>query len=203
MPKDITVDFTVGRLRYRLEHLQGRNELIAKAIGWKKGNTFHIFDTTAGLGKEAFLMAALGCHVTLFERHPIIRRLLQDGLCRGAAEPTIAPIIARMHLISNCALTYLKNETFDAPEVIYCDPMFEPRTKSAAVKKEMQLLQKVVGQDLDAAELVAQAFAIAKKRVVVKRAHYAPPLKENPDFSFTGRSHRFDIYLKFDKDPAS
>ena len=193
----VKVDFSSGRIRYRHQHLQGRNELIAKAIGWKQGNIFQVFDTTAGLGKEAFLIAALGCHVTLFERHPTISTLLKEGLERGASDPDIAPIIARMRLIDCCSLAYLQQVSIqEVPDVIYCDPMFEPRTKSAAVKKDMQLLQSLVGQDMDATELVNCAFNIAKKRVVVKRAHYAPPLKANPDFSFSGRSHRFDIYLK-------
>ncbi len=192
----IQVDFSKGKMRYRYQHLQGRNELIAKAIGWRKGDVFNVFDTTAGLGKEAFLIAALGCHVTLFERNKTISTLLQEGLNRGQNDPLIAPVIARMHLIEACAIEYLQaHPLIERPEVIYCDPMFEPRTKSAAVKKDMQLLQTIVGTDQDAQDLVTLALKFAKKRVVVKRPHYAPALKEKPQFSFTARSHRFEVYL--------
>lgn len=189
------IDFGQGPLRYRFEHLQGRNELIAKAIGWK-GDALQVFDTTAGLGREAFLLAALGCQVTLFERHTAIATLLKDGLQRATADPSLAPIIERMHLIESCAIEYLQNNSLSSPpDVIYCDPMFETRTKSAAVKKEMQILQSVVGQDNDAEKLVEVSLKFAKKRVVVKRAHTAPELKAKPDLVFKARSHRFDVYI--------
>lgn len=192
----IEIDFCAGQMRYRHQHLQGRNELIAKAIGWRKGDVFNVIDTTAGLGREAFLIAALGCQVTLLERNPTISALLKAGLTKGHDQPEAAPVVARMQLIEGCAIEYLRTQVFETkPEVIYCDPMFEPRTKSAAVKKEMQLLQSVVGFDEDAAELVTLARTIATRRVVVKRAHYAPPIIAKPDLSFKARSHRFDVYL--------
>jgi 16S rRNA (guanine1516-N2)-methyltransferase len=190
------IDFLQGTLRYRADHLQGRNELIAKAIGWKKGCSLHVFDTTAGLGREAFLLAALGCQVTLFERHPVISKLLKDGLCRALLDEKLAPIIHRMTLNEACAIDYMQNTPFnDPPDVIYCDPMFEAVKKSALVKKEMQLLQTVVGEDSDGQQLVALALQKAKKRVVVKRALFAPVLAENPQLVLKARSHRFDIYL--------
>ena len=191
------IDFQQGTLRYRYVHLQGRNELIAKAVGWKRGCTLHVFDTTAGLGREAFLLAALGCDVTMFERHPVIATLLKDGLERASLDPKIAPIIERMQLNETCAITYLKNAAPTIlPDVIYCDPMFPIKTKSAQVKKEMQMLQAVVGVDPDTVQLVEMALKSAKKRVVVKRAHTDPPLQEGPSFSLNARSHRFDVYLK-------
>jgi 16S rRNA (guanine1516-N2)-methyltransferase len=190
------IDFLQGALRYRADHLQGRNELIAKAIGWKRDCSLHVFDTTAGLGREAFLLAALGCQVTLFERHPTISRLLKDGLCRAIQDEKLAPIIHRMVLNETCAIDYMQNANFnDAPDVIYCDPMFEATKKSALVKKEMQLLQTVVGEDADGQQLVALALQKAKKRVVVKRALLAPVLTDNPQLVLKARSHRFDIYL--------
>ncbi|MFI4938426.1 MAG: class I SAM-dependent methyltransferase [Candidatus Berkiellales bacterium] len=194
--RPICVNFNQGKIRYRQQHLQGRNELIAKAVGWKKDPILHVFDTTAGFGNESFLLAKLGCHVTLFERNPTIGALLQEGLQRGLADPQIAHIIERMTLLQTCAIAYLKENRFlEPPDVIYCDPMFEPRVKSALVKKEMQWLQGIVGHDEDAAELVGLALHVAKKRVVVKRPNYAPPLVAKPQLEFRGRSHRFDVTL--------
>ncbi len=189
------IDFLKGRLRYRYEHLQGRNELIAKAIGWKKDCSLHIVDSTAGLGREAFLLAALGCQVTLFERHPAIVLLLKDALERALKDPDIAPIIERMALMESCAIHYFNQNPEVRPDVIYCDPMFPSRHKSALVKKDMQLLQAVVGCDSDGEQLVAKALKTAKKRVVVKRALTAPALHENPNIVFRARSHRFDVYI--------
>lgn len=191
------VDFTKGSMGYRLAHVQGRNELIAKAVGFKKGEPLQVFDTTGGLGKEAFLLAALGCQITLFERHPTVIQLLTQSLANAAANPETAAIAAQITFIPTCAIAYLQNAMGEAPDVIYCDPMFEARTKSAQVKKEMQFLQSVVGADEDGEQLVAHAWNIAKKRVVVKRAHLAPLLKAQPTYSLQARSHRFDIYCKY------
>lgn len=194
----LTVDFTQGKIHYR--HLQQKHdkELIEKAIGYK-GSSLRVFDTTAGLGQEAFLLATKGCEMVLFERHPLIAALLQDGLTRAAKNPTLAPILSRMQFISGCAIYHLQH--LDAlnllpPEVIYCDPMFETRKKSAASKKAMQVLQKMVGEDIDAEKLVEIAYQVTQKRLVVKRALRAPLLKPKPTFQYFGKSHRYDIYLK-------
>ncbi len=189
------VDFTDSRLRYRLQHLQGTNELIAKAIGLKKTGPTDVFDTTAGLGKESFLLAALGCDVTLFERHPEISAMLQEGLQHAAKDPELAPIIAKMRLVQSCAMAYLRAHQDATPSVIYCDPMFPVKTKSALVKKDMRYLQTVVGFDEDSEELIALCLTRALQRVVVKRPVNAPWLIKKPDFDYKGRSHRFDVYI--------
>lgn len=192
----IKIDFTSGKLRYRHQHLQGRNELIAKAIGWKKDLALTVYDTTAGLGIEAFLIAAIGCDVTLFERHPQVAGLLKDALEKAKQHPDTLPVVSRMTLITTCAIEYLQNEMLTTPpDIIYCDPMFEPRPKSAAVKKEMQFLQSIVGTDQDSTLLATLALKTAKKRVVIKRAHYAPPLIDSPQICYKARSHRFDVYI--------
>jgi len=194
--RSLRVNFNQGRAGYRLAHLSKKKELIAKAIGCKKGAPLKIFDTTAGLGQEAFLLAALGNEITLFERHPILIALLKDGLHRSAADPSLVNIVSRMKLIEGCAITYFKSQALiNAPDVIYCDPMFEKRTKSSLVKKEMQMLQHIIGADEDAKELVTLARQYAKKRVVVKRPHHAKALLENPSIVLNAKSHRFDIYL--------
>ena len=190
------IDYTKGSMGYRLSHCQGRNELIVKAVGWKKDHPLHIYDTTAGLGRESFLLASMGCQITLFERHPEIGALLEQNLARCANDPTLYTIIQRMTLRKECAIHFLENLTEEAPDVIYCDPMFPLRSKSALVKKEMQFLHAKVSPDLDSEKLVEIACKIAKKRVVVKRPHLAPSLKENPAFVLKARAHRFDIYLK-------
>lgn len=189
------IDFTRGKFGYRLKHCQGRNELIAKAIGFKPNAPLTVFDTTAGLGREAFLLASLGCNVTLFERHPVVAKNLEEALSKARLHPHFSEIANRMNLIQSCAIRFFKEQAFTPPDVIYCDPMFVPREKTAAVKKELQQLQALVGQDNDAEELVALAYQFAKKRVVVKRALRSPPLFKEPDFSYKARSHRFDIYI--------
>ncbi|GKW44175.1 hypothetical protein PEC301879_40330 [Pectobacterium carotovorum subsp. carotovorum] len=54
----------------------------------------------------------------------------------------------------------------------------------------------LVGADDDADALLELARALAKKRVVVKRPGYAPPLAGVPAQSMLEtKSHRFDFYL--------
>ncbi|MCA9466306.1 MAG: class I SAM-dependent methyltransferase, partial [Nitrospira sp.] len=81
------------------------------------------------------------------------------------------------------------------PEVIYLDPMFPHKEKSALVKKDMRVLQEVVGPDEDADELFTIARTVATNRVVVKRPDYADFLSGlKPQTSIKTKKHRFDIY---------
>ncbi len=191
----LQIDFSEPSFLYRLSHLQGRNELIAKAIGYRPGNDLTLFDTTAGLGKESFLLAALGCRIILFERHPLVAKALGDALAKAKENPSLCHIVERMTFHPRCAIEALQAPTdYPEPDVIYCDPMFLPRTKSALVKKQMQQLQTLVGQDQDAELLISLALTRAKQRVVVKRALSSPPLIRQPSFSLSAKSHRFDVY---------
>jgi len=82
------------------------------------------------------------------------------------------------------------------PDAVYLDPMFPPkRKKSAAVNKEMRLLRELVGDDLDAPDLLEVARGVARERVVVKRPDHAPPLAPYPSMSFLGKLVRYDVYL--------
>jgi 16S rRNA (guanine1516-N2)-methyltransferase len=82
------------------------------------------------------------------------------------------------------------------PDVVYLDPMFPARSKSAQVKKEMQVFHQLVGTDPDADQLLELARACAKKRVVVKRPRIAPELAAaRPSYTLTGKSNRYDIYV--------
>lgn len=194
------IDFTQDAFRYRLAHCQGRNELIAKAVGYQ-GAPLKIFDTTAGLGKEAFLLASLGCEVTLFERHPRVAEELEIALQQAKQSPELAAIVARMTLRKQCAIDFFQTTpTIEKPDVVYCDPMFLPRSKSAAVKKNIRQLQEWVGQDNDADRLVSLARHYARKRVVVKCALHTGLLHPHPIHSFKARSHRFDIYVPLTSD---
>lgn len=192
---DFSIDFTSGPLRYRHDHVQGKNELILKAIGLKKDYLPKVLDATAGLGREAFLIATSGCDVTLCERNQAVSALLEDALNRAHAQQELISTVSRMHLVKSCAMNYLHANPDLSFDVIYCDPMFPKRRKSALVKKEMQLLQQLVGEDLDGEALVKVCYPRAKKRLVVKRALDAPPLLPNVSVTFKARSHRFDVYL--------
>lgn len=192
----LIVDFANDTFLYRLRHGGGRKQPLARAIGLKPDYSPLVLDATAGLGRDGFLLAALGCRVTLCERSALIHALLRDGLARAACDPRLGAIAGRIRLYPGDALTLLPTLAQDRPEVIYLDPMFPHRTKSALVKKEMRLVRLVVGGDSDTNDLLREALAHAGKRVVCKRPIQAAPLAgPRPDFAITTPRHRFDIYL--------
>jgi 16S rRNA (guanine1516-N2)-methyltransferase len=197
--KPIQVDFTTAKIKHRLINDCFKKEYLAKAVGIKNSNYPDVLDVTAGLGRDAFILAALGCEVTLLERSPIVAALLEDGLKRGALHAEIATIIARMHLIQIDCMQYMRqcNEA-QRTAVVYLDPMFPPRKKSALVKKEMRILHNLLQDEvkINETELLNMALKFAKKRVVVKRPYLASPLANcAADFVIKGKSCRFDIYV--------
>lgn len=193
----IYVDFVMGQAAHRRRFGGGRNQPLARAVGLKGGTPPTVVDATAGLGRDAFVLACLGCTVHLVERSPIIAALLRDGLLRGARDPEIGPVIGeRLRLTVADGRSYLRSlPECQRPEVVYLDPMYPHRRKSALVKKEMRLLRQLIGDDDDAPDLLAAALMSAKRRVVVKRPRLAPTLAgPAPGFQVVAPNTRFDIY---------
>ncbi|PKH23806.1 16S rRNA (guanine(1516)-N(2))-methyltransferase RsmJ [Enterobacterales bacterium CwR94] len=191
----IWVDFVAGAMAHRRRFGGGRGEAVAKAVGIKSGYLPDVVDATAGLGRDAFVLASIGCRVQMLERNPVVAALLDDGLTRGWQDAEIGGWLKqRLSLLHASSLEALATLT-EKPDVVYLDPMYPHKQKSALVKKEMRVFQSLVGADLDADGLLLPARQLAKKRVVVKRPDYAPPLAEVPTSNFVPtKSHRFDIY---------
>ena len=191
----VYVDFVGGTMAHRRKFGGGRGEAIAKAVGVKGDSLPSVIDATAGLGRDAFVLASIGCKVRLIERHPIVFLLLQDGLQRAYADPEIGTMLqANLRLLEVSHLSEL-NPATDFADVVYLDPMYPHKQKSSLVKKEMRLFQHLVGADLDADQLLEPALNLARKRVVVKRPDYAEFLAQNqPHFSRETKNHRFDVY---------
>lgn len=195
----ISVDFSQGAARHRRNYGGGRGQSIAKAVGLDKGVSPSVLDATAGMGGDAFVLASLGCDVTLLERVSAVWLLLYDGLRRAREQnddQQLSVIAQRMHLQEQDAFLYLQKAAAESVDVVYLDPMFPQRKKkSAQVKKEMQIFHSLVGDDADAEKLLEPALHAAKHRVVVKRPRIAPYLAEQaPSYSLEGKSSRFDIY---------
>lgn len=195
----VLVDFCSSQSEYRRNQASIKKEVIARAVGIKANYRPNVLDATAGLGRDGFVLAALGCHVTWLERHPCVAALLFDGLYRAQQDPNIGDWVSqRLNLIHSSALSSeaILAQLNQKPDVVYLDPMYPHKKKSAAVKKEMKVFQSLVGADLDADGLLASARNMAVKRVVVKRPDYANPLNnESPNFTIDSKKHRFDIYL--------
>jgi 16S rRNA (guanine1516-N2)-methyltransferase len=196
-PGPIFVDFVAGTVGFRVRHSSRHKEPLARAVGLKGAIHPTVLDATAGLGRDAFVLASLGCTVTLVERSPIIAALLRDGLVRAAAHPGTRDTARRMQVqVGDAAAIMAEIADQARPDVVYLDPMYPHRGKSALVKKEMRLLRALVGEDLDAPRLLEAALRVARKRVVVKRPRLAPCLPGiAPSHTLTGSTTRFDIYL--------
>ena len=192
-PKPVVIDFTSGAVDHRRRFGGGKGQDIAKAVGLNKRANLSILDATAGLGRDAFVLASLGCHVSLCERVGFVRSLLEDGLSRALVHPEVSAIAARMPLLKG-DITSVTEARFD---VVFLDPMYPHTDKSsAAAKKEMAFFRDLVGKDEDADLLLPKALDIADYRVVVKRPKGAPYLNNTePTYQLEGKAGRFDVYV--------
>ena len=189
----VWVDFTAGAAQHR--RLHGGGELLAKAVGRSKQPT--VWDATGGLGRDSFVLAGLGLNVHIFERHPAVYYLLADGLARALLHPDTAETASRLTLHHADAAEYMPRLAAEIgrPQVVYLDPMYPERRKSAAVKKEMAFFHELVGTAQNDAALLDTALATATARVVVKRPRLGDFLcGRKPDYQYTGKSTRFDVY---------
>lgn len=200
-PGPILAEFTEGSVDHRRKFGGGKGQMIAKAVGLKSGCYPRVLDATAGLGKDSFVLACLGCQVQMLERSPLVQTLLADGLARAQLfareqDPELLLVMQRMQLITQDSRDYLLAlNANNFPDVIYLDPMFPERQKAADVKKEMAAFHSIVGKDEDADALLPLALAHVNYRVVVKRPRKAPFLNnEAPSYQLEGKSSRYDIY---------
>jgi len=188
-------DFVGGAVGHRFRFGGGRGQSLPKAVGMKGSKTPSVVDATAGLGRDAFLLASLGAEVTLIERSPEMHALLADGLARAReAGGDVAAVIERMTLMSGDARELLPELS---PDVVLVDPMHPARKKSALVKNEMRLIRQIVGPDEDSLELMTVALASARKRVVLKWPLRADPMPglQPPSHQITGKSTRYDVFM--------
>ena len=204
---DIVVDFAASNLAYRQQHGGGRNEAIAKAIGIKGKHSLNVIDCTAGMGTDSFVMASVGANVTMIERSLVIGALLDDALVRvkllgeGGDNNDSLATCKRMSLLQQDAIAYLveNNAQQTQTDVVYLDPMFPHKKKSALVKKEMRAFQLLLGPDEDSASLLTAAINFAPKRIVIKRPAGAPNVENEqallPSMTISSKKHRFDVYL--------
>ena len=131
-PGPVRADLVAPALAYRVRDAV-QHQAIAKAVGCKPGVRPTVLDGTAGLGKDAYLLASLGCQVLMLERDPIVHALLADGLARAATSDDSMAIAASQRL-------RLRHDDFLRPatplpsvDVVYLDPMFPQRVCAAAV----------------------------------------------------------------------
>ena len=169
------------------------SELIVRAARLRSHDDAQLaVDATAGLGEDAFLLAASGFEAHLYERNPVIAALLEDALDRALQDDRLAPIAKRMKAFSSDSIEALPSYQGLA-SIVLLDPMFPPRTKSASVKKKFQLLHDIESPCHDEDELMGAALAANPTRIIVKRPLKGPYLAGvKPHHSLSGKAIRYD-----------
>eukprot|EP00761_Pharyngomonas_kirbyi_P008509 gb/GECH01008520.1/.p1 GENE.gb/GECH01008520.1/~~gb/GECH01008520.1/.p1 ORF type:complete len:327 (+),score=80.42 gb/GECH01008520.1/:1-981(+) len=221
-------NFVSGIVGYRsTQTINPKSPLMrACSIKNKSRQNIHIWDGTAGLGSDGFLLANEGFNVTLMERDPVIFSLLEDGVIRGLSnKKTKETLVNRIQLLNLDSVEYMnqiieqqqKNinnsnnntENNDSnhnskplPDIVYLDPMYPHRKRSTIhpmPRKQIQCLRAWIGRRYHADDdvILDAARRCAQHRVILKRPKYVDRRPET-DFSYQGRDIRYDVFLPYD-----
>lgn len=204
---DFKIDFK--GIEYRRRNPNGKNDILFKALGLpaliKKTNpsSIKIVDATLGLAEDFFYIYQM-----LSKSIPLEQNFKLIGIEQNAA------LFVLLHqALQECNPnengTFIFGNSLDVlptltnVDVIYLDPMFPDKKKSALPRKEMQIFKTLLNSEmyshlnLDATQLLENALQIAKDRVVVKRPIKGPSIesKYKVNHSFLGSAIRYDMYL--------
>lgn len=157
-------------------------------------------DATAGLGEDALLLAAAGFETLLYERDPVVAALLSDGLRRARDDARLASVAARMRLAGADSVSGMRTLAAEGKhvDVVLLDPMFPAKRKDAATRKKLQLIQRLEepSTDADGEALLAAAFELRPRKVIVKRPLKGPFLAgRKPSYDLRGKVVRYDVYV--------
>ncbi len=181
-----SIDFAEDQRNYNKKKATMKKELIGRAMGAGRLG-IRILDLSAGLGIDAVFLCQLGFEVTALERNPLVFLALDEAQ-KKQKHP------CKIHFIFGHAQKILQTIKDDY-DVIYFDPMFPEKIKSALPRQEMVFFRKLVGSDDDAEQVLQEALKKNNvRRVVVKRPLKAPLLLPRPQSQLTGKLVRFDIY---------
>ncbi|MDO4589984.1 MAG: class I SAM-dependent methyltransferase [Slackia sp.] len=183
-----------GPLAPRIKEQALHRELLVRAARIKGVAEPRGLDATAGLGCDSLLLAAAGFDMTLYERNPVACALLEDALRKAADDARFAHAARRMRAVHGDSIEALKRcrGTFD---LVYLDPMFPKKRKSAATNKKFQLIHRIEAPCADEERLLQAAFEAKPRRIVVKRSVKGPYLAGvKPHYSIAGKAVRYDCF---------
>jgi 16S rRNA (guanine1516-N2)-methyltransferase len=190
----LRVNFSHPEFLTRLRGSGKKSELVARAV--KAGAGVRVLDCTAGLARDAFVLAHLGCEVALVERSSVVSTLLLDGLRRARQVPELASAANRIKLTNADSLALMAQTGLEY-DVIYIDPMFPEKQGAAAVRGPMQHLQRFLGPDEDAKALLSVALQSGCSRVVLKRPPHGDWLSPiTPTHVFKNKNSRYEVFAR-------
>ncbi|MEM1432794.1 MAG: class I SAM-dependent methyltransferase [Pseudomonadota bacterium] len=157
---------------------------LARACGLNRHRDLHVVDACAGWGIDGLALAEAGARVTLIEQQPAIWALLDD--------------LERQHrwgqteVVHGDAVVWLQ-EPSRRCDVVYLDPMFPERAKTALPNQRLQLISRLASPAVSLADWLTLALERATRRVVLKRRRRDPLLRK-PDWQIVGKTVRYDVY---------
>lgn len=214
-PNDVKIAY--GLMAWEAKKIQKRlqnceeDPLRLACFGKHKPSTFHLVDATAGLGYDAYLLAAWGGKVLMLEKNVSVFTVLFQAMSAKLKLQRLSEsgpfVLDRMHLL-NVDAAQLFCERWDTPaEVVYIDLMF-PKTfaaKSGVQPNAEWLRRQGMGTNPSLSEpdyrgalehLLGLALRVARRWVVVKRPRKRMALIRRPDQSFGGKGTvNWDRYL--------
>lgn len=190
----MTMSSGFGPLAPRIKEQALHRELLVRAARIKGLAEPRGIDATAGLGCDSLLLAAAGFHMTLYERNPVACAMLEDALRKAADDARFAHAARHMHAIHGDSIEALE-QCRGAFDLVYLDPMFPEKRKSAATNKKFQLIHRIEAPCADEERLLQAAFEAQPRRIVVKRSAKGPYLAGiKPHYSIAGKAVRYDCF---------
>lgn len=197
--KPLRISFEDVSFLRRLSAAGRKSELVARAV--KAGRDVRVLDCTGGFGRDAMILASLGCHVTIVERSFVICFLLQQALKRALSHELLSDAASRISLQHGDAKDRLSESELEF-DVIYLDPMFPPRRGSAAVGGDMQQLHRFLSAGPDeliadeAVELLDLGLRSNVRRVILKRPARGTVLSQTATHCFSNRNARYEVFVR-------
>ena len=188
--KKFKIDFNSGTTLWRTNRVE-HEKLIKKALG-KHEAPLNILDCTAGMLQDSLLFLSLGHKVTAVEQSKILFHLLSDAINRSNDQK----IFKALTLINANACSYIsKGQKFD---VIYFDPMYPTRKKSALGSGQLEYLARILAIESienDSTQDFEFLSSLPIKKMIVKRPIKAEPFSKKINYQVLGKTTRFDIYI--------
>jgi 16S rRNA (guanine1516-N2)-methyltransferase len=184
-------------IRHTDKNYSIKNEPLAKAIGLGKRKDLTVLDASCGTGKDAMLLLNFNVKVIAIERHPSVFSLIYYSSQEHLKKLLVEKAMDDKFLVYYDDLLHMNFSLsqYKKIDVVYFDPMYPDKKKSAKSRKEMEIFKKMVGNDEDAAHLDQVMLANPHIwRWVIKRSIKAPPLVGRVDFSYFGNTTRYDVY---------
>ena len=192
----IHIDFSSTEIANRIDPKAKKCSVI-QAVEGRSKDKLNILDTTTGLGRDSFTLASRGHKIIAIEKDIYIYLLLTHALSRALIDSKIKSIAKNITLVNNDSCIFI-NETNIKFDCVYIDPMFPERTKSAKVKKDMQIMHSIAFNNDQVNDKILDTIFTSKvcKKAIVKRPIKADFLaNKKPSHQLKGNSNRFDIYL--------